>query len=75
MSVFRMSHVQSPEFNRACTCCQMAFGCMLATCKDGTIAVVAFNPGDDGVIIDTLMEVGSALVAVLTLQEALKWFC
>lgn len=58
MAAFKMSLVNSREFDRACTACQMAFGCIISIQGD-TLYIAAFSDDEAPVIIDTLEDVGS----------------
>jgi len=58
MKLFKMTIIQSVEFNKAVTACQMAFG-IIAIRKKTLIWIVSFEEGDYEVIRETLEEYGS----------------
>lgn len=64
MAEMKMSFVDTQEFKRACTACVNAFGCMVIH-QDNVVEIIAFAQGDADVILDTLKEAGSTLLAIV----------
>lgn len=58
MALFKMSIVHSNDFDKACSACQMAVGCLIVR-KRRNVWIVAFNPDDDWLIRVTLEGTGS----------------
>lgn len=58
MALLKMSRIKSPDFEKACTACQMAFGCVICW-ESGCVLIAAFSYEDGEVILDTLSQVGS----------------
>lgn len=58
MKLFKMTFVDSKDFERAYSACAMAFG-FLAVKKKTLIWFICFEPGDYEVVRETLESVGS----------------
>ena len=58
MKLFKMSIVQSIEFERTLTACQMAYG-FVASRKKTLVWIATFEQGDYEIIRECLEEVGS----------------
>ena len=69
MSAFKMRVSDSSETTSVMTTLQMVFGCIFNKCGQHVVEVYAFAVGDEGVIRETLEDVGAVFCGRIALPN------